>query len=71
MLLLIDSSISEADIKSKLYWKSFNENFWLVIVAVYLLVSFVFGIWSILRIIFPVAGALSSVWMNDKKQVTL
>lgn len=63
----IDSSISEADIKNKLYWKRFNENFWLVIAAVYLLVSFVFGIWSISWIIFPVAGVLSGIWMNGKE----
>lgn len=62
----IDSSISETDIKNKLFWKRFNDSFWLVVVAIYLFVSFVFGIWHISWIIYPIAGVLSGIWMNNE-----
>lgn len=61
----IESSISEEELESKLFWKKFNEKFWLVIVALYLLGSFMFNIWGISWIIFPVAGVLSSLWVKD------
>ncbi|MEG0550664.1 MAG: permease prefix domain 1-containing protein [Vagococcus sp.] len=61
----IESSISEEDLSNKLFWKKFNEKFWLIIVALYLLTSFVFNIWSISWIIFPVAGVLSGLWVKD------
>lgn len=62
-----DSSLSEKDLAKKIYWKKFNDNFWLVIVAIYLLISFVFGIWELSWLIFPVAGVLSGIWMNEKR----
>ena len=63
----IDSSISEVDIKNKLFWKRFNDNFWLVVVAGYLLVSFIFGWWGITWIVFPIAAILSEIWMKNER----
>lgn len=62
----IDSSISEEAIKKQLFWNKFDDNFWILIVAAYLLVSFVFGWWEITWIIFPIAAVLSGIWSSDK-----
>lgn len=63
----IDSSVSEEELAKKLFWKKFNENFWLIIVAVYLLLSFVFNMWHISWLIFPVAGVLSGIWIKNQE----
>lgn len=61
----IDESISQKELDRKMFWKKFNDSFWLIIVAVYLLISFVFNNWSISWIIFPVAGVLSGLWVKE------
>ncbi|MFW8053211.1 permease prefix domain 1-containing protein [Vagococcus fluvialis] len=62
----IDNSISEDELAKRLFWKKFNDNFWLVIVAVYLLISFLFDSWELSWIIFPVAAVLSGIWSDGK-----
>lgn len=42
-------------------WKAFQSAFWSLTTAVYLLVSFIFGIWGFSWIIFIVAGALEEL----------
>lgn len=62
----IDAALSEDELSNQLFWKKFNENFWLVVVAGYLLFSFLFNSWGYSWIIFPVAGVLSGIWVNKE-----
>ena len=62
----IDKSITEDELAKRLFWKKFNENFWMIIVAIYLLFSFLFDIWGFSWIIFPVAAVLSGIWSDGK-----
>ena len=58
----IDSSISHDELESKLFWKKINNSFWLVVVGIYLLISFLFNNWHLSWLIFPLAAAVSSVF---------
>lgn len=64
----IDNSITEAELNKRLYWKKFDENFWIIIVAIYLLISFVFGIWEYSWIIFIIAAGISGFWDKDESK---
>lgn len=61
----MDAGISEEELRKTLFWKKFNERFWLIVVAGYLLTSFLFNNWGISWIVFPVAGVLSGIWSNN------
>lgn len=63
----MDVDLSEDELANQMFWKKFNENFWLVVVAGYLLISFVFNSWGYSWIIFPIAGVLSGIWQNNKE----
>ncbi|MGX7025987.1 permease prefix domain 1-containing protein [Vagococcus hydrophili] len=61
----LENSMSNEELNSRLFWRNFNEKFWLIVVAMYLLVSFIFNIWSISWIVFPIAGVLSGLWIKE------
>lgn len=42
-------------------WKSFSSGYWSLVVALYLAVSFIYGIWGFSWIIFIIAGAIENI----------
>ncbi|MGO3732804.1 MAG: permease prefix domain 1-containing protein [Vagococcus sp.] len=65
---LLEEGFSEGitleKIEQQNFWRQFNEKFWIVIVAIYLVCGFIFGQWGVAWVIFPIAGVLSSLWNN-------
>ena len=58
--------VSPSTIKKHLFWKKFDNIYWLSVVAFYLLTGFLFGAWGMTWIVFPIAGVLSGIWNHQK-----
>lgn len=57
--------MSQEELEAYQFWMKFEGLYWLAIFALFFILGFVFHLWAIAWIVFPIGGILSTLW--DKK----